>query len=401
MSLSSNNVAPSGLVLTVNGGSSSVKFALYRRATVPKCEFRGTLDGIGRSETTICCEQANANRREAVGSLNALAAADFLCDFIAQRLGRAQLDAIGHRIVDPGSGDDTPRRVTPALLGDLRRAQALASQHLPAEIAMIEAFARRMPETLQFACFDTTFHRDMPRVAKLLAVPRRFQALGLERRGFHGLSYAYLLEELVRTAGADLAHGKVILAHLGNGASLAAVYGGKSVDTSMGFTPSGGLPMGTRAGDIDPGLLRYFTQVQAMDVHSIDRMLNNESGLLGISGRSSDMGELLRLAADDTPAAEAVAFFCYQVRKWIGAFAAALGGLEVLVFSGGIGENAPAVRAGACEGLGFLGLELDETRNAAGAPVISADGSKVQVRVIHTDEELMIATTIYALLSPA
>jgi acetate kinase len=238
----------------------------------------------------------------------------------------------------------------------------------------------------------------MPRVAKLLPIPRRFYAAGIERYGFHGLSYAYLMEELARVAGAKAAKGRVILAHLGNGASLAAVRDGKSLETSMGFTPAAGLPMGTRPGDLDPGVAWYMLRSENLTPKQFDHLINHESGLLGVSETSSDMRDLIERQTSDVRAAEAVELFCYQTRKWIGSFAAVLGGVETLVFAGGIGENAAEVRARICGGLQFLGFELDEARNSVNAPVISADASRVTVRVIPTDEELMIARSVSRIL---
>jgi acetate kinase len=280
----------------------------------------------------------------------------------------------------------------------LHQLQPFDPEHLPEEILLTEAFHRRFPDQAQVACFDTAFHHDLPRVAQLLPIPRRFEARGVRRYGFHGLSYAFLMEELARVAGSPAAQGRVILAHLGNGASLAAVHQGQSVDTSMGLTPTGGIPMSTRSGDLDPGLVWYLARTEKMSAKAFNEMVNFQSGLLGISETSSDMHDLLQRESTDARAAEAVALFCYQVKKWIGAFAAALSGLDTLVFAGGIGENAPIVRARVCDGLGFLGLELDSQRNAAGAAVISAETSRVAVRVIHTDEEWMIAKTVCRVL---
>jgi acetate kinase len=263
----------------------------------------------------------------------------------------------------------------------------------------MEAFRRRFPELLQVACFDTAFHRTMPRAARLLAIPRRFDAMGIQRYGFHGLSYSYLMEELARVAGEKAAGGRVILAHLGNGASITAVRDGKSVDTSMGFTPAGGLPMGTRPGDIDPGVAWYLMKSENLAPEQFNNLINHQSGLLGVSETSSDMRDLLERQGSDVRAAEAVELFCYQTRKWVGAFAAVLGGLGTLVFSGGIGENAGEVRRRICSGLNFLGIELDEAKNAVNAPVISTAESPVTVRVIRTDEELMIAKIVCCILS--
>jgi acetate kinase len=294
-----------------------------------------------------------------------------------------------------------PQIVTQKLLDELHRISPYDPDHLPREVEMIEVFRERRPRLPQVACFDTAFHRAMPRVARLLPIPRRFEAMGVQRYGFHGLSYAYLLEELARVAGTKAARGRVVLAHLGNGASLAAVRDGQSLDTSMGFTPAAGIPMGTRPGDLDPGVAWFMMLTENLTPDQFNNLMNHESGLLGVSGTSSDMRDLLKLEAGDTRSAEAVALFCYQVKKWVGAFAAVLGGLDTLVFAGGIGENAPVVRARICDGLGFLGIELNDRRNTENAAVISADTSRVPVRVIHTNEELMIATTVCRVLSVA
>jgi acetate kinase len=239
----------------------------------------------------------------------------------------------------------------------------------------------------------------MPRVAKLLPIPRRFDAKGIQRYGFHGLSYAYLIEELIRVAGKRVSNGRVILAHLGNGASLAAVCKGKSVDTSMGFTPAAGLIMGTRSGDLDPGVAWYMMRSENLTPKQFNNLINHESGLLGISETSADMRDLLSKETTDTRAAEAVELFCYQAKKWIGAFAATLGGLDTLVFAGGIGENCPVIRSRICEGLGFLGIRLEEKQNRKNAPIISKEKESVAVRVIHTDEEWMIAKTVSQILN--
>jgi acetate kinase len=322
-------------------------------------------------------------------------------DWIEERIRRGELTAIGHRVVHGGPKYSEPQRVTAEMVEELHQLQPFDPEHLPEEILLTEAFQRRFPDLTQVACFDTAFHHDLPRVAQMLPIPRRYEAQGVRRYGFHGLSYSFLVEELARVAGPQAARGRVILAHLGNGASLAAVYEGKSVDTSMGLTPTGGVPMSTRAGDLDPGLVWYLARTEKMSAKQFNETVNFQSGLLGISETSSDMHDLLERASEDVRAAEAVALFCYQVKKWIGAFAAALGGLDTLVFAGGIGENAPAVRARICQGLGFLGIELDEKRNGPGAAVISAESSRVAVRVMRTDEEWMIAKTVCRVLGLA
>jgi acetate kinase len=338
------------------------------------------------------------NFSRAVAASDHAAAIVSLMTWLQGRIGHDTLIAVGHRVVHGGSKYWEPQRITPEMIGELRRLSPFDPEHLPEEILFIEAFHRRFPNLPQIACFDTAFHHDLPRVARLLAIPRRYEAQGVRRYGFHGLSYAYLMQELEHLAGAKAANARIILAHLGNGASMAAVLDGRSIDTSMAFTPAAGLVMGTRSGDVDPGLVAFLARSEQMTAPQFDRMVNHESGLLGISETSADMRDLLARETDDVRAAEAVALFCYQVKKWIGAFAAALGGVDTLVFAGGIGENAPPVRARICEGLGFLGIELSVSRNAVTAPVISTDASRVVVRVIRTDEELMIAKMVCRVL---
>jgi acetate kinase len=269
-------------------------------------------------------------------------------------------------------------------------------EHLPAALGLIEAIGNAYPGVPQVACFDTAFHQTMPRVAKLLPLPRHYEAKGVRRYGFHGLSYAYLMEELEREAGADAANGRVILAHLGNGASMAAVRNGRSIDTSMAFTPTAGLVMSTRTGDLDPGLVMYLAKSEGLTAGEFNEMVNKRAGLLGVSEISSDVRDLIE--SKDARAAEALELFCYQAKKFIGAYAAALGGLDTLVFSGGIGENVPALRAKICEGLEFLGIELDESRNQANESILSKKGGKATVRMIRTDEELMISRYVRKIL---
>ena len=266
------------LVLTINGGSSSIKFALYQRADPPKRELHGKIDRIGLPGTSLTFQdQARVQRESQVlDGKDQAAAAHFLCDWLAQRFGLKSIVAVGHRVVNGGARFCEPQTVTGAMLDELRRIAAYAPEHLPAEIAMMDLFTERLPGLPQVACFDTAFHRNMPRVAKLLPIPRRFQADGVERYGFHGLSYAFLMEELARVAGAEAALGKVILAHLGNGASLAAVRDGKGIDTSMGFTPAAGVPVSTRSGDLDPGLVWYFAQTGHMTAQQFHQMTNHD-----------------------------------------------------------------------------------------------------------------------------
>jgi len=382
-------------ILTVNGGSSSVKFALYAAVEPLKRGLYGTVDRIGLSGTNLTFHEANGKpkaRRE-LAAVDHKSAANTLLDWLETHPDFASVKAVGHRVVH-GMKHTEPEIVTPELLAELHRISPYDPDHLPREIELIEAFRQRHPKLPQVACFDTAFHQTMPRVAKLLPIPRRFDAEGIQRYGFHGLSYAYLMEELARLGDPAATKGRVILAHLGNGASLAAVRDGKSMDTSMGFTPTAGLVMSTRSGDLDPGLAPYLARTEKMTTQQFYKMVNHESGLLGVSETSSDMRDLLDHEKGDVRAAEAVALFCYQAKKWIGSFAAVLGGLDTLVFAGGIGENAAFVRSRICEGLNFLGIELDESRNAQAAPAISVTGGRVTVRVIRTDEELMIARSV-------
>ncbi|MGA3180186.1 MAG: acetate/propionate family kinase [Verrucomicrobiota bacterium] len=388
-------------VLTINGGSSSIKFAFFQADETLKRGLVGKVDRIGLSGTNLTFHDPD---RKEQGSRKLAApdhksAAHFLIDWLEEQNGLQSLLAVGHRVVH-GMQHTAPELVTQALLEELHRLRPYDPDHLPREIELIEAFRQRHPQLPQVACFDTAFHQTMPRVAKLLPIPRRFDAKGVQRYGFHGLSYAYLMEELARLGDPAAAKGRVILAHLGNGASLAAVRDGKSIDTSMGFTPTAGLVMSTRSGDLDPGLAPYLARTEQITAKDFYEMVNHKSGLLGVSETSPDMRDLLERESHDLRAAEAVALFCYQARKWLGAFAAALGGLDSLVFSAGIGENCPSVRARICEGLGFLGVELDEARNAGNAAVISAQTGRVTVRLIRTDEELMIARSARRLLGP-
>ena len=309
------------------------------------------------------------------------------------------MTAVGHRVVHGGPKYSEPQRIDAEMVEELHRLSPFDPEHLPEEILLTEAFHRRFPDLPQVACFDTGFHHDLPRVAQLLPIPRRYEAQGVRRYGFHGLSYAFLIGELARLAGTEAAQGRVILAHLGNGASLAAVRDGKSVDTSMSFTPTAGVPMSTRSGDLDPGLIWYLARTEKMSAKQFNEMVNFQSGLLGVSETSSDMRDLLACETRDVRAGEAITLFCYQVKKWIGAFAAALGGLDTLVFAGGIGENAPTVRTRICDGLGFLGIELDQERNVVNAGLISSETSGIPVRVIRTDEEWVIASMVCRVLS--
>jgi acetate kinase len=383
-------------VLTCNGGSSSIKFALFSAGDPPERLLWGKVERLGAPGAELKVEDhTGVLEHRTLFAHDPEGAVEEVLEYLSEDAGAC---AVGHRVVRGGPEHLDPKVVTSELIEDLRRFQPYDPEHLPAEIALIEGIARRHPDIAQVACFDTAFHRDLPTVARLLPIPRRYVQQGIRRYGFHGLSYAYLMEELARTLGEDVARSRVVLAHLGNGASMAAVKNGKSIDTTMGFTPTAGLVMSSRSGDVDPGLVSYFGRTEGMTAEQFHHMASFESGLIGISETSSDMRDLLKAAAKDERAADAVDLFCYQARKWIGALAAALGGLDVLVFSGGIGENSPEVRARICSELGFLGIEIDDARNSANETAISKEGGRALVRVIKTDEETTIAKTVLRVL---
>lgn len=383
-------------ILTINGGSSSIKFALFEAGDTLQRILEGGIERIGLPEASLRVQGINPadNFSRSVTAPDHTVAVEVLMDWVEERSGHEVLTAVGHRVVHGGPKYSEPQRITAEMIAELHRLSPFDPEHLPEEILLTEAFHRRFPNLDQVACFDTAFHHDLPRVAQLLPIPRRYETQGIRRYGFHGLSYEFLMEELARLGDPAAGKGRVILAHLGNGASLAAVRDGKSIDTSMGFTPAAGVTMSTRSGDLDPGLVWYLARSENMSAKQFNEMVNFQSGLLGLSETSSDMRDLLKSESRDVRAAEAVALFCYQIRKSIGAYAAALGGLDTLVFAGGIGENAPIVRARICDGLGFLGIELEEKQNAANEGVISTASSRVAVRVIHTDEELTIARSV-------
>jgi acetate kinase len=382
-------------ILTINGGSSSIKFVLYQVGEPLKRGLHGKVDRIGLTGTNLTFNDPTSNQQESrrLVTSDHKSAANFLIDWLEKNDGFTSVEAIGHRVVH-GMKHTAPEIVTKDLLDELRRISPYDPDHLPSEIELIEVFRKRHPKLPHVACFDTAFHQTMPHVAKLLPIPRRFDAKGIQRYGFHGLSYAYLMEELAHLGDPAAKTGRVILAHLGNGASLVAVRDGKSIDTSMGFTPTAGLVMSTRSGDLDPGVAPYLARTEKLTTRQFYEMVNHKSGLLGVSETSSDMRDLLNHQKKDVRAAEAVELFCYQAKKWIGSFTAALGGLDTLVFAGGIGENAPSVRERICEGLGFLGIKLDKARNKRNVAMISTNASAVKVRVLHTDEEQMIARSV-------
>lgn len=387
-------------VLTINGGSSSIKFALFGPDQSSARLLEGRIEGVGLPRGAFIVKSASpdGNFSRPVVVPDHATAVKLLIDWLADRIAAGSLAAVAHRIVHGGAKYWQPQRITRQMIEELRQLSPFDPEHLPEEILLAEAFHRRFPDLPQVACFDTAFHHDMPRLAQLLPIPRRYQAKGARRYGFHGLSCAYLMQALEEEAGSIAAHGRVILAHLGNGASITAVRAGSSMDTSMGLTPASGLPMSSRSGDLDPGLAWYLARTEQMSARQFQHMVNHEAGLAGISETSSDMRELLRRQAEDVRAAEAVALFCYQARKWICGLAGVLEGLDTLVFAGGIGENAAEVRSRICSGLGFIGIDVDEASNQAGAALISSAASAVSVRVIATDEESMIAQDAYRVL---
>jgi acetate kinase len=363
-------------ILCLNCGSSSLKFSVHRMSAEgePALE-RGSVEGIGGGDAGLELRDADGTRlsrrpKGEGGASDHTAALDLLLDVLREK-ELPKPDAVGHRVVHGGPERSGPARIDAALLAELRARVPLAPLHLPQEIRVIEAVAARWPDLPQVACFDTAFHRDMPEIAHWLPLPGRFFDEGLRRYGYHGLSYEYVLAAL----GED-ARGRVIVAHLGNGASLAALRDGRPIDTTMGFTPTGGIMMGTRSGDLDPGALLHLLDLPGWDRARLSRLVNREAGLLGVSGVSADMRRLLELRESDDRADLAVRMFCRSVRMAIGALATELGGLDLLVFTGGIGEHSPGIRREICEGLEHLGVS-------------SAEGAGV--RVVPTDENLMIA----------
>jgi acetate kinase len=383
------------LILCLNSGSSSLKFALYRLGERGEVLLaRGAVENIGLAQGRVWIRGPEEQKLIEVSRqfpTHTAAAAGVVES--ARNLGLPSPDAAGHRVVHGGTHHTAPQRVDAVLLADLRRLIPFAPLHMPSAILGIEAVAARFPGLPQVVCFDTSFHRRMPDVAQRLPLAREFWDQGIRRYGFHGLSYEYIVAAL-----GPAVQGRLIIAHLGNGASLAAVLNGQPVDTTMGFTPIGGLMMGTRSGDLDPGVLIHLVRQNAYDSGQLDEAVNEQGGLLGVSGMSPDMKTLLDAREREPRAAEAVELFCYVLRKYIGTMAAALGGLDTLVFTGGIGERAAPVRWEVCEKLAYLGIELAADRNAANAEIISSPASASTVRVTRTNEDVMIARHTRALL---
>ena len=386
-------------ILTINTGSSSLKVALYEAGRDETRILSGEVERIGVPGGRFRLIDAHGATSVDQGSDLPDHGAALGAALAALRRFRPELDldAVGHRVVHGGSHYSEPQRVTPELIAALRELIPIAPDHMPQAVQAIQAAVKAYPGLPQVACFDTAFHRHMPRTAQLYPLPRHLADEGVVRYGFHGLSYESILRELRALAPRE-AEGRVVIAHLGNGASMAAVRGGIGIDTTMGFTPVGGLMMGTRPGDLDPGVLLYLLVERGMTPAAVNELVNLKAGLLGISGISADMRDLLGKEAD-ARAAEAITLFCYQAKKYLGALVAVLGGLDTLVFTGGIGEHAPSVRLRICEGLDFLGIRIDPDRNAAHAPAISREGGPVTVRVLRTDEDLMIARHTSELLT--
>lgn len=385
-------------ILSINGGSSSIKFSIFEKKEKLIPQYSGVIKRIGFDDAELIIKDMTAEKehRQSVKAKSVSEAAKVLMEWLGQRQGET-ITAVGHRIVH-GINHADAEIITDDLLTELNKNISIDPDHMPGEMMLIKAFKEKYPEIPQVACFDTAFHTTMPIRATLLPLPRRYLKSGLRRYGFHGISYSYLMQKLSEEKNANTG-GRIILAHLGNGASMVAVKNQQSIDTSMGFSPAGGFPMSTRSGDIDPGIVSFIMKDQSLTASQFNNLINRQSGLLGISETSSDMQDLLRTEKSDTRAAEAVEIFCYQVKKWIGSFSAALSGLDILVFSGGIGENASAVRSRICDGLQFLGIELNEKMNDKSEKIISTHNSKVIVYVIPTDEELMIAKMVCRVLS--
>lgn len=383
------------MLLIINGGSSSIKFAIFKQSDPPEKTFSGQINNIGKTNISLKTLKANNEVAETIqlATTDYPSSIDYLVNWLGSNTDFNKITTIVHRIVH-GMQHSAPTIINESLLASLKQIIPYDPDHLPNEINLMEVFQQHHPDKIHIACFDTAFHQTMPRVARLLPIPRRFEQKGIVRYGFHGLSYQYLMLALEKIAGRDTANGRVVLAHLGNGASLAAVHRGQSMDTSMAFTPASGIPMSTRSGDIDPGVAWYIMKSENLSADQFNHLINHESGLLGMAATSGDMADLLVRESTDIRAEEAINLFCYEVRKKIGAYAAALGGIDTLVFSGGIGENAAIIRQRVCKQLGFLGIDLDTQRNEQNNRLISVDNGKVAVRVISTDEEWMMAQIV-------
>ncbi|WP_454802116.1 acetate/propionate family kinase [Mucilaginibacter phyllosphaerae] len=355
------NVKTDACILVVNGGSSSIKYAVYRKADLTEY-YSGTIVTKATAE---------------------------VINLIKEKTQQTVISAIVHRLVQGGPEHMQPELVTTKLIDKLKSYIYLAPNHLPGELKLIKAFQSAFKNIPQVACFDTAFHKDIPSWIRHYPLPETYQKMGLMKYGFHGLSYQYILQKLI-TENPNTKKQKIIIAHLGNGASMAAIKNGISVDTTMGLSPTGGLVMGTRSGDLDPGVTLFLLKTAKLTPTQLDELLNKNSGMKAIAGQS-DVRELLKAENDDPKAAEALQVFCYTARKFIGSLAAGLGGLDQLIFTGGIGENSATIRTRICEGLEFMEIELNQTKNKDNSPLISTNASRVKVQVIKTNEALMMA----------
>ncbi|CAB4242609.1 Acetate kinase [Methylacidimicrobium sp. AP8] len=386
-------MAEADKILTINSGSTSLKFALFGMASSEQRLLSGEIQRIGAGEGL--CEAKDTQGatiwQERLPLPDHRAALGRFFSWLGSVYPTEDLDAVGHRLVHGGAVFGAPHLLTSPVLQKLQDLCSLAPEHLPHELEAVRSIRKLKPGLPQVGCFDTAFHRSMPFAARTYALPLSLRKEGLVRYGFHGISCEYLLSVLQKILPPERARGRIVLAHLGGGASMTAVRGGKSVDTTMGFTPTSGLVMGTRCGDLDPGVVLYLLRERGLRLTTVARLLSEESGLLALSESSGDMRDLLRAEASDEKAAAAIEVFCYQARKFLGSLVAALGGVDLLVFSGGIGEHAPEIRQRICSPLGFLGFQLDPERNRKNEPVISTDESPAEIRVVPTDEELMIA----------
>jgi acetate kinase len=387
-------------ILTVNTGSSSIKLDLFRADATSVRVLEASVTDIGLPASVVNVRILPREvQTQKLAIADHAAAADVLLAQLAKSTALYNIAAIGYRVVHGGSAYSQPQLITDTVEQQLQSFAAYDPQHAPAALHLIHLLRQRFPDVPQVACFDTVFSHDMPRVAQLLPLPRKYEAMGLRRYGFHGLSYTYLLEAFRTAAGAAAADGRVIFAHLGSGASLMATHGGKPVDTTMGFTPASGVVMSSRSGDLDPGILGYLHEQTGMSIEQYNHMINFESGLLGVSDLSADMRTLLEHEATNPQAAEAVNLFVYQIKKAIGALATTLGGLDSLIFSGGIGEQSSILRARIAEGLDFLGIELNPVNNQRHAELISAPAGRVGVHVISTDEARTISEQVMQTLN--
>lgn len=393
-------MSEAGCILTINSGSSSIKFALFTNKNMPESLMTGELRQV-LSDSPVFTHTDLVTGIEKTSSIKVsgqIAVIAYFISWLKKQVFFDDIKAIGHRVVH-GLEHDRPAVVTPGLLAELHSIASLDPEHMPAGIKLIEAFLKLNEGIKQIVCFDTSFHFNMPEIAKLLPIPRKYQLKGLRRYGFHGLSYAYLLGQLEVIAGKEVARGRVIIAHLGSGASMVAINKGLPLETSMGFTPASGLVMSSRTGDLDPGVASYLMANDHLDSGSFSQLVNHESGLLGVSEISGDMQVLQTKKNTDKRAAQAVDLFCYQSKKYLGSLSAILGGFDTLIFSGGIGENDAGVRALICSGLNFLGIELDPKENDKNSLVISSRQAFVTVYVIKTNEEIMIAQSVAEILS--